>query len=127
MLIAEELEIVPNRLDLEYAPPKEGFSANAMLHVLSIGNSNTIRATLKRLGEVGATARVMLVAAAARRWDVDARSCHACEGEVIHTPTWRKLKYGELVIDAAHMPIPKGIALKGSRAESRLDRPGECV
>jgi isoquinoline 1-oxidoreductase beta subunit len=82
---------------------------------------------LRLLGEVSATARVMLIAAAAERWSVDARSCHAYEGEVIHTPTWRKLKYGELAIDAAYMPIPREIAPKAPRVEGRPDRQGESV
>ena len=76
---------------------------------------------MKLLGEAGATARVMLIAAAAERWGVDARSCHAHDGEVIHTPTWRKLRYGELAIDAAYMPIPNEVELKAPRAESRLE------
>ena len=118
MLIAKELEVVPNQVDLECAPPKERFSANAPLQALPTGNLNTIRGALRLLREVSATARVMLIAAAARRWGIDARLCHAYEGEVIHTPTWRKLKYGELAIDAAHMPIPREIALKGSRSRN---------
>jgi isoquinoline 1-oxidoreductase beta subunit len=127
MLIAGELEVVPNQVDLEYAPLEEGFSAGAVLQVLPIGNSNATCGILKLLGEVGATARMMLIAAAARRWGVDGRSCHAYEGQVIHTPTWRKFKYGELAVEAAHMPIPKGIALKAPRAERRLDQPGESA
>ena len=42
MLIAEELEVVPNQVDLEYAPPKEGFSANAPLQALPTGNLNAV-------------------------------------------------------------------------------------
>ena len=98
---------MPNRVDLECASPKEGFSADAPLQALPTGNLNTIRGALRLLREASATARVMLIAAAAGRWGVDARSCHACEGEVVHAPTWRKLKYGEMAIDAAHMPIPR--------------------
>ena len=70
------------------------------------GNSETVRAALKLLCEGAATARAMLIAAAAERWRVNVRSCHALKGEVIHTVTWRKLGYGELVVDAAYRPIP---------------------
>jgi isoquinoline 1-oxidoreductase beta subunit len=111
MLIAEELEVALNRVDLEHAPPKRGFSGNAMLPVPPTSDWNAIRA-LKLLRHASAVARVMLITAAAGRWGVDARSCHAHEGEVVHAPTWRKLKYGELAIDAAYMPIPREIALK---------------
>jgi isoquinoline 1-oxidoreductase beta subunit len=115
MLIAEELEVSLKQVRLEHAPPNEKLYANPMLGIQATGNSNAIRGAWKPLREAGATARVMLIAAAAQRWDVDARSCHAHEGEVIHTPTWRKLKYGELAVAAAHMPVPKDVALK--RAE----------
>jgi isoquinoline 1-oxidoreductase subunit beta len=122
MLIADELEVTTDRVDIEYAPPKEEISANAV--VVPSGDLKASRDPLRLLGEVSATARVMLIAAAAKRWGVDAESCHAYEGEVIHTPTWRKLKYGELATDAAYMPIPRQIVLKAPRVESRLDRPG---
>ena len=110
MLIAEELEVALHRVDLEHAPSKRGCSGNAMLQVPPTPDWNAIRGTLKLLRHVGAIARAMLIAAAARRWGVDARSCHAHQGEVIHAPTWRKLKYGELAIDAAHMPIPRRLS-----------------
>jgi isoquinoline 1-oxidoreductase beta subunit len=116
MLVAEELEVAPKQIDIEYAPAKEIFGADAILPVLPAGNSNgAIRGTLLR--KASATARLMLIAAAAGRWSVDARSCHAHEGEVVHAPTWRKLKYGELAIDAAHMPIPTEITLKAPWVE----------
>jgi hypothetical protein len=46
---------------------------------------------------------------------------------VIHTTTWRKLKYGELTIDAAYRPIPKEIELESLREEGCLERAGETV
>jgi isoquinoline 1-oxidoreductase beta subunit len=74
--------------------------------------SQTICSALSPLREASATARIMLVAAAAKRWDVDARCCHACEGEVIHTATWRKLSYGELAAEAACIKVLENVALK---------------
>ncbi len=127
MLIAEELEVALNQIDLEQTPPKRGFSGNAMLQVPPTSDWNAIRGTFKLLRHVSAIARVMLIAAAARRWGADTRSCHAHEGEVIHEPTQRKLKYGGLAIDAACMPIPREIPLKAPRVEGRLDRQGESV
>ena len=121
MLVAEELEVAVNQVHLEHAPPKQGVAANETLDVQAIDNSTATCSALKLLGEAGATARVMLIATAAERWGVDARSCHAHDGEVIHTPTWRKLRYGELAIDAAYMPIPNEVELKAPRAESRLE------
>ncbi len=112
MLIAEELEVGLKQVKLEHAPPNEKLYANPLLGVQATGNSNAIRGSWKPLREAGATARVMLIAAAAKRWGVDVTSCHAQEGEVIHTPTGLKLSYGELAADAAKMPVPTNVALK---------------
>jgi isoquinoline 1-oxidoreductase beta subunit len=54
----------------------------------------------------------MLIAAAARRWGVDAKSCRAQDGEVIHQASGRRLKYGALAADAAKLPVPTNVALK---------------
>jgi isoquinoline 1-oxidoreductase subunit beta len=72
------------------------------------------------------------VSAAAKRWDVDPASCRAQSGEVIHTSTGRKIKYGTLAADAARMPMPENVALKrpenfkliGTPAK-RLDTPAK--
>jgi CO/xanthine dehydrogenase Mo-binding subunit len=54
----------------------------------------------------------MLVSAAAKRWNVDPASCHAQSGEVLHAPTGRRAKYGELAAEAARLPVPDNVALK---------------
>ena len=113
LLIAEELEVAPNRVHLEHTPPKERFYDNPTpAGQAATGESDAIRSAGKPLREAAATARAMLIAAAAKRWDVDTRFCHAHEGEVIHTTTWRKLRYGELAVEAARIPIPKDVELK---------------
>ncbi|HEY3146338.1 MAG TPA: molybdopterin cofactor-binding domain-containing protein, partial [Dongiaceae bacterium] len=112
MLIAEELEVSLKQVRLEHAPPNEKLYANPLLGVQATGNSNAIRGAWKPLREAGATARVMLISAAAKRWGVGAGSCHAEAGEVVHAPSGRRVKYGELAADAARMPIPKDVALK---------------
>ncbi|MEY9470090.1 CO/xanthine dehydrogenase Mo-binding subunit [Bradyrhizobium yuanmingense] len=77
MLIAEELEVGLGQVRLEHAPPNEKLYANPLLGVQATGNSNAIRGAWKPLREAGATARVMLIEAAARRWGVDAKNCRA--------------------------------------------------
>lgn len=132
MLIAEELEVNLNQVRLEHAPPNEELYANPMLGVQATGNSNAMRGGWKPLREAGATARVMLVAAAARRWGVDPESCRAQAGVVIHEASGRRLTYGELAADAAQMPVPETVTLKrpedfkliGTPAR-RLDAPGK--
>jgi isoquinoline 1-oxidoreductase beta subunit len=132
MLIAEELEVGLNQIKLEHAPPNEKLYTNPLLGVQATGNSNAMRGAWKPMRQAGATARVMLVEAAAKRWGVDAKDCRAQDGEVIHTPTGRKLKYGEVAADAARVSVPTNVALKspaefkliGTRAK-RLDTPSK--
>jgi isoquinoline 1-oxidoreductase beta subunit len=132
MLLAEELELALKQVRLEHAPPNEKLYANPLLGVQATGNSNAVRGAWQPLRQAGATARTMLVAAAAKRWNVDPASCRAQDGEVLHAPTGRKLKYGELAADAARLPIPANVALKrpedfkliGTPAK-RLDTPAK--
>ena len=117
---------------LEHAPPNEKLYANPLLGVQATGNSNAIRGAWQPLREAGAVARTMLVAAAAKRWDVEPASCRAQSGEVLHPPTGRRSTYGELAADAAGMPVPENVALKqpqdfkliGTPAK-RLDTPAK--
>jgi isoquinoline 1-oxidoreductase beta subunit len=133
MLIAEELEVDLKQVRLEHAPPNEKLYGNPLLGgVQATGNSNAVRAAWQPLCQAGAVARTMLVSAAAKRWDVDLASCRAQSGEVLHPPTGRSIKYGELAGDAARMPIPQNVALKrpqdfkliGTPAK-RLDAPSK--
>src|SRR5467141_1873759 len=117
MLIAEELEVDLKQVRLEHAPPNEKLYGNPLLGgIQATGNSNAVRASWQPLRQAGATARTMLVSAAAKRWNVDPASCRAQSGEVRHAPTGRRLKYGELAAEAARMPVPESVVLK---------RPGE--
>jgi isoquinoline 1-oxidoreductase beta subunit len=119
MLIAEELEVSLEQVRLEHAPPNEKLYANPLLGVQATGNSNAMRGAWRLLREAGAAARIMLVAAAAKRWDVDPTSCRAQDGQVTHVPTGQRLTYGELAADAAKMPVPANVVLK-SPADFKL-------
>src|SRR5712675_1077800 len=110
MLIAEELEVDLKQVRLEHAPPNEKLYGNPLLGgIQATGNSNAVRASWEPLRQAGATARTMLVSAAAKRWNVDAASCRAEKGEVIHVASGRRLKYGALAADAAGMPVPENV------------------
>jgi isoquinoline 1-oxidoreductase beta subunit len=133
MLIAEELEVDLKRVRFEHAPPNEKLYGNPLLGGLqATGNSNAIRGGWMPLRQAGATARTMLVAAAAKRWKVDPASCRAQNGEVHHTPSRRSLGYGELATEAARLPVPESVSLKrpqdfkliGTPAK-RLDTPAK--
>ena len=133
MLIAEELEVDLKQVRLEHAPPNEKLYGNPLLGgIQATGNSNAVRASWQPLRQAGATARTMLVSAAAKRWNVDPASCRAQSGEVRHVPTGRRLKYGELAADAPRLPVPESVVLKrpqefkliGTSAK-RLDTPAK--
>jgi isoquinoline 1-oxidoreductase beta subunit len=112
MLIAEELEVDLTQQRLEHAPPDERLYGNPLLGgIQATGNSNAIRAAWQPRPQADATARTMLVSAAAKRWNVDPASCRAQSGAVLHAPTRRSIKYGELAADAARMPVPESAAL----------------
>src|ERR1700730_15626809 len=132
MLIAEELEVDLKRVRLEHAPPNEQLYMNPLLGVQATGNSNAIRGAWQPLRKAGATARTMLIAAAAKRWNVDPSSCRAQNGEVHHQASGRSLSYGALAADAARMPVPENVTMKkpadfqliGTPAK-RLDTPAK--
>src|SRR4051794_2326157 len=115
MLIAEELEVRLDQVKLEHAPPNEKLYTNPLLGEQATGNSNAIRGAWKPLREAGATARTMLIAAAAKRWNVEPASCRAQNGEVLHVASERRLKYGDVAADAAGAPVPANVTLKENK------------
>src|SRR5262245_46860897 len=112
MLIAEELEVDIDKVAIEHSPPDDKIYANPLVGLQLTGGSTAVRGSYDPLRRAGATARVMLVTAAARRWNVDPSACHAEKGVVVHRPTGRRLGYGSLVDDAAKVPVPEKVALK---------------
>src|SRR6476660_5526010 len=96
MLIAEELEVDLSQVTLEAAPPNDKLYANQLLGFQVTGGSTSVMAWWEPLRRAGATARVMLIAAAANDWSVNPQSCRAEKGAVVDPATGRRLKYGEL-------------------------------
>ena len=112
MLIAEELEVDLSDVHVEHAPPDDQLYGNPLIGLQFTGGSTSVRAFFEPLRRAGATARSMLIAAAAETWQVDASACRAEKGAVIHDATGRALDYGELVDKAATLPVPENVALK---------------
>jgi len=98
MLIAEELEADWSRVRVEQAGliPELGGQGS--------GGSDNIRSEWDSHRRLGASARQLLIAAAAQRWNAPAAECHAQRGEVIHRPSGRKLGFGALAAAAAALP-----------------------
>jgi isoquinoline 1-oxidoreductase beta subunit len=79
------------------------------------GGSGAIPHSWKRLRIAGATARHLLIAAAAKRWNVDAAECSTSNGFVIHAKTGNKSGYGELAEEASKMTAPADVPLKNRK------------
>jgi isoquinoline 1-oxidoreductase beta subunit len=105
MVLAEELEVDWDQVTIAQAP------LDARLENQFAGGSLSLLLGFKSLSEAGAAARMMLVAAAADRWQVEPSACVARSGRV-RGPDGQSLSYGELAAEAARQQIPKEIPLK---------------
>jgi isoquinoline 1-oxidoreductase beta subunit len=112
MLIAEELEVELSKVRLEHAPADDKLYGNPITKFQVTGGSTSVRAFWEPLRRAGATARNLLIAAAAQTWGVNADACRAEKGEIIHVPTGRRVSYGNLVDVAATLPVPEKVALR---------------
>ena len=130
MILAEELDADFAKVVVAHAPPNDKLYANPVFGIQVTGNSNSVRSFWKPLRNAGASARAMLVQAAAQQWQVDPASCTTAKGEVLHAASGRKLAYGELVDAATAQTPPKNAALKDPKdfvlignAQKRIDTP----
>jgi len=112
MILAEELDADVAKIALEHAPPNEKVYTNPLLGIQATGGSTSLRAFWTPLRTAGATARAMLVQAAAQQWHVDPATCTTSHGEVSHSASNRKLGYGALIDAAGKITPPKNVPLK---------------
>lgn len=110
MLIAEELEADWNTIRVESAPVDAVYNHTGFGMQIT-GGSTSIGSSWEQLRTVGATARVMLVQAAAQQWGVPESECRAENGQVIHS-SGKTLRYGQLADAAAKLPMAQNVALK---------------
>lgn len=113
-IIAEELEVDLNDVDIIFGPGNRKKYGSQIT-----GGSSTIRGSYKNLLKLSATAREMLIEAAAKKWNVPAAECYAQSGHVFHKATGRKFHYGELVLTASQLESPKNVVLK-NRSDYKL-------
>jgi isoquinoline 1-oxidoreductase beta subunit len=123
MILAEELDADFSSVVLEHAPANEKLYANPAFGIQATGGSTSLRAFWTPLREAGATARAMLVQAAAQQWQVEPASCTASNGEVTHRESGRKLSYGALATAAGSERPPKDVALKDPKDFALIGKP----
>src|SRR5258705_3978950 len=123
MILAEELDADFSQVMLEHAPPSDKLYANPVFGIQVTGNSNSIRSFWKPLRTAAASARVMLVQAAAQQWSVEPAGCTTANSEVIHKESGRKLSYGALVDAANTQTPPKDAPLKDPKDFALIGTP----
>lgn len=130
-LLAEELEVDPRRIEVQHAPADRAYdNPDPELGFQITGGSSSVRTSWHPLRQAGAASRELLRHAAAATWAVALAECRAEDGAVVHAPSGRRLRYGELVAKAATLPIPEDVPLKPpaqfrwiGKSVDRLDGP----
>jgi isoquinoline 1-oxidoreductase subunit beta len=129
MLLAEELEVGLDQIQIEPAPVDPVY-VNHLLGEQATGGGTSTRDAWQTLREAGALARTLMITAAAETWGVPASECQARRARVHHTDGTRRLSYGELATTAASLPAPSAVALKAKSdwtligtSQRRLDTP----
>ncbi|NJO18460.1 MAG: xanthine dehydrogenase family protein molybdopterin-binding subunit [Thioploca sp.] len=131
MLVAEELEADWDKIKIVMAPIAEPYK-NPLIGAQLTGGSSSIRSRWESLRIAGATARIMLIQAAAERWQVKPETCQAQQGKVTHLESHRVLTYGQLAEAAAKLSPPPNPPLKSvdqfkliGKPTRRLDTPAK--
>jgi len=111
-LVAEELECDWSKVTTEYPTPGQSVARKRVWGDFSTGGSRGIRSSQDYVRKGGATARVMLIQAAADAWKVPASECTAASSVITHTPTGRTTTYGKVAEAAAKLTPPADVKLK---------------
>ncbi len=122
MLIAEELEADWTRIRIESAPVADVYNHTGFGIQLT-GGSTSIASSWEQMRRVGASARILLIRAAARQWKVPESECRAESSRVIHAPSGNRSSYGALADAAAKLPLPDDIPLKDAKDFKLLGKP----
>jgi isoquinoline 1-oxidoreductase beta subunit len=131
LLLADEMDADWSQVSSELAPAEDVYE-DPLYHMQVVGGSGSIAHSFLQYRELGARARVMLIAAASERWNVPAEQCRA-EASVVHGPSDHSASYAELAADAARMAIPEMVKLKADgefrligKSAKRLDSRAKC-
>ncbi len=123
MLVAEELECDWATVKTEFVSATENLRRNQVWGDTSTGASRSIASSQDYLRRAGATAREMLIAAAAARWRVPAAQCAAQSSIIVHTPSGRRLTFGAVAEAAAKIEPPANVKLKPPRTWKLVGTP----
>jgi isoquinoline 1-oxidoreductase subunit beta len=122
MLVAEELEADWSKVRVESAPVDQAY-AHPVFGIQMTGGSTSTASEWERLRKAGATARVMLIAAAAKTWNVSTEGLRAENGQVIDAASGRRASFGSLADVAAKLEAPKDVPLKNPKDFKLIGKP----
>jgi isoquinoline 1-oxidoreductase subunit beta len=111
-LVAEELECDWSKVTTEFPTPGQSVARKRAWGDFSTGGSRGVRTSQEYVRKGGATARMMLVQAAANEWKVPASECSAANSVITHTPSGKTTTYGKVVEAAAKLEPPADVKLK---------------
>lgn len=120
MLLAEELAVDPRRVKVLHAPADPAY-VNTAIGAQITGGSTSVREGWEPLRKAGATAREMLIAAAAAKWGANPADCKAENGVVTHGP--HRATYGSLIAAATKLKPPANVTLKDSASFTVIGKP----
>ncbi len=123
MLVAEELGCDWKKVRIEYVSANENVKRKRVWGDMASVGSRTIRFSQQYLRQGGATAREMLVAAAAQGWGVPASECSAANGVITHAASRRRTSFGKVANAAAKLDAPKGVKLKDPKDWKLIGKP----
>ena len=133
-LVAEELDCDWANVRTEFASPNENVRRNRVWGSMSTGGSQGVRSSQDYVRNAGASAREMLVSAAAAQWKVPASECTVDRGVISHRPTARNVRYGEVAAAAATLTPPRDVKLRdpkdwkiAGKPMHRLDIPDKVL
>ena len=121
-LVAEELDADWSRVTVEGAPADAKRYSNLFWKAQGTGGSTAIANSYEQMRRAGATARAMLVSAAAQKWKVPASQITVKNGVVSHAASGRKAGFGELAEAAAQLPVPANVKLKNPKDFTLIGR-----
>jgi isoquinoline 1-oxidoreductase beta subunit len=133
-LVAEELECDWSKVSTEFPTPGQSVARNRAWGDFSTGGSRGIRSSQEYVRKGGATARVMLIQAAANDWKVPVSECTAANSVITHTPSGKTTTYGKVAEAAARLEPPTDVKLKDpkdwklvGKGVKRLDTPDKTT
>jgi isoquinoline 1-oxidoreductase subunit beta len=111
-MIAEELHADWSKISTEYVTPGQSLARNRAWGAFLTAGSQGIRQSQEYVRRGGATARVMLIQAAANQWNVPAEQCTAKDSVITHAASGRSIRYGQVAEAAGKLPAPQNVPLK---------------